>query len=114
MPILPGDAWINDLSQLTRKLTKTNQEKVMSIFLRFVLSTSFILFLSFNTAIADESNRAQQIEEKFKSADKNSDGQLTLDEAKEGMPRIARSFSKIDTGNKGYITLDEIKAKAGN
>ncbi len=61
---------------------------------------------------ADESARAKQIEDKFKAADKNSDGKLTLDEAKAGMPRVARAFSKIDINNQGYVTLDDIKAKA--
>lgn len=61
---------------------------------------------------AEDSARSKQIEEKFKAADKNSDGKLTLEEAKEGMPRVARAFSKIDVNNQGYVTVDDIKAKA--
>lgn len=61
---------------------------------------------------ADESARSKQIDEKFKAADKNSDGKLTLEEAKAGMPRVARAFSKIDVNNQGYVTVDDIKAKA--
>lgn len=61
---------------------------------------------------AEDSAKAKQIEEKFKAADKNADGKLTLEEAKEGMPRVARAFTKIDVNNQGYVTVDEIKAKA--
>ena len=46
----------------------------------------------------------------FAKADKNGDGKLTEDEAKAGMPRIARAFSKIDTQKTGTITLPEIFA----
>lgn len=63
---------------------------------------------------ADESRRDQQIEEKFRAADTNHDGKLTLVEAKSGMPRVARGFSKIDADNKGYVTVDEIKAMANH
>ncbi len=52
------------------------------------------------------------IEARFKAADKNGDGKLTLEEAKAGMPRVAKAFDKIDTDKKGYITLDQLKAKA--
>ena len=69
------------------------------------------LFASANV-YAEDSAKAKQIEEKFKAADKNGDGKLTLEEAKEGMPRVARAFSKIDVNNQGYATVDEIKAKA--
>ncbi len=61
---------------------------------------------------AEDSAKTKQIEEKFKAADKNADGKLTLEEAKEGMPRVARAFTKIDVNNQGYVTVDEIKAKA--
>ncbi len=50
-----------------------------------------------------------EVETRFKAADKNADGKLTLQEAKDGMPRIANSFSHIDTEKKGYVTLDQIK-----
>jgi Ca2+-binding EF-hand superfamily protein len=52
------------------------------------------------------------IEARFKAADKNGDGKLTLEEAKAGMSRVAKAFDKIDTDKKGYITLDQLKAKA--
>ena len=51
-----------------------------------------------------------EVETRFKAADKNADGKLTLQEAKDGMPRIADAFNHIDTEKKGYVTLDQIKA----
>lgn len=51
-----------------------------------------------------------ELEERFKAADKNADGKLTLQEAKDGMPRIADAFGHIDAEKKGYVTLDQIKA----
>jgi Ca2+-binding EF-hand superfamily protein len=54
----------------------------------------------------------QKIEEKFKAADVNHDGKLTLEEAKAGMPRVAKAFDKIDVEKKGYITLEQLQAFA--
>jgi len=51
-----------------------------------------------------------ELEARFKVADKNADGKLTLQEAKEGMPRIADAFSHIDIEKKGYVTLEQIRA----
>ena len=51
-----------------------------------------------------------ELETRFKAADKNADGKLTLEEAKDGMPRIADAFGHIDAEKKGYVTLDQIKA----
>ena len=50
--------------------------------------------------------------ERFNEADANHDGQLTLDEAKSKMPRVAKNFDQIDTDKKGYVTLDQITAFA--
>jgi hypothetical protein len=50
-----------------------------------------------------------EVETRFKAADKNADGKLTLQEAKDGMPRIADAFSHIDI-EKGYVTLEQIRA----
>ena len=61
-------------------------------------------------ATANDADKVKQVEEKFKVADKNGDGKLTLEEAKEGMPRVAKAFDKIDTQKNGFITLDQIKA----
>lgn len=63
-------------------------------------------------AKADAEKRDKEIEEKFKAADKDHDGKLTLAEAKAGMPRVAKGFDKIDKDKKGYITVDQIKAFA--
>ncbi|HBI84131.1 MAG TPA: calcium-binding protein [Alcaligenaceae bacterium] len=57
-------------------------------------------------------SQVQQAIERFKAADKNGDGKLTLEEAKAGMPRIAANFDKLDTEKKGYLTLDQVKAAA--
>ncbi len=51
-----------------------------------------------------------ELETRFKAADKNADGKLTLQEAKDGMPRIADAFSHIDIEKKGYVTLEQIRA----
>lgn len=54
------------------------------------------------------------IEERFKAADKNGDGKLTLEEAKAGMPRVAANFDRIDIQKLGYITVDQIKKMAAS
>jgi Ca2+-binding EF-hand superfamily protein len=59
-----------------------------------------------------ESFRDRQIDERFAAADKNNDGKLTLDEARQGMPRVADHFDKIDSQQRGYVTLEQIKAAA--
>jgi Ca2+-binding EF-hand superfamily protein len=80
----------------------------------FLLGMSIAGLAASATTHADDSRRDQQIDSKFKAADKNNDGKLTREEAKAGMPRVARGFSKIDAQNKGYVTADEIKAMANN
>ncbi len=49
------------------------------------------------------------LEQRFKAANTSADGKLTLEQAKAGMPRVAKNFDKIDTDHKGYITLQQIK-----
>ena len=70
-----------------------------------------LLGLAVNVS-AQESFRDRQIDERFAAADKNHDGKLTLQEAKDGMPKVAANFDKIDTQQKGYVTVDQIKAMA--
>lgn len=54
--------------------------------------------------------RAQRMADRFKAADTNHDGKLTLDEAKAGMPMLARNFDQIDTAHTGSVTLEQLSA----
>ena len=54
--------------------------------------------------------REQRLAERFKAADTNHDGKLSLDEAKAGMPMLARNFDQIDTEHTGGVTLEQLKA----
>jgi Ca2+-binding EF-hand superfamily protein len=56
--------------------------------------------------------RAQRMAERFKAADTNHDGKLTLDEAKAGMPMVARNFDQIDAAHGGSVTMEQIAAFA--
>lgn len=78
--------------------------KLLTLIVSFFICSGFVH--------AQESSRDKEIDQRFALADKNKDGRLTLEEAKEGMPRIASNFSRIDVQNKGYVTLVEIKAMA--
>ena len=62
------------------------------------------------TVDAATQEKLVELETRFKAADKNADGKLTLQEAKAGMPRVADAFGHIDAEKKGYVTLDQIKA----
>jgi hypothetical protein len=80
-----------------------------------MLAKVVLLVVSFSMvslAQADDSAKAKEIAAKFKAADKNADGQLSLEEAKAGMPRVAKGFDKIDMEKKGYVTLAQIIAMA--
>lgn len=80
-----------------------------------VFGWAFVLAMAGNSgsAFADE-KQDKEIEEKFKAADKDHDGKLTLAEAKAGMPRIAKGFDKIDKDKKGFVTVEQIKAFAAS
>ena len=52
-----------------------------------------------------------RMEQKFKSADSNGDGQLSSDEAK-GTPHIAENFAAIDANGDGLVSRDELRARA--
>ncbi|MBA4771855.1 MAG: hypothetical protein H2054_01940 [Sphingomonas sp.] len=57
-------------------------------------------------------DRLAELRSKFKASDKNKDGKLTLQEAKEGgMSRIAANFSRVDADNDGYVTLAQLEAQ---
>ncbi|MDD2864696.1 MAG: hypothetical protein PHC99_08220 [Methylococcales bacterium] len=61
-------------------------------------------------AYAENDFMIKLMEERFKNADKNSDNQITLEEAENGMPRVAAHFDVIDVDKNGYASLEEIKA----
>lgn len=78
----------------------------------FVLALLFGFGALANAAAAADTAAPKgnaDIEARFKTADKNHDGCLTLEEAKEGMPRIAKGFDRIDTAKKGCITVVQIQ-----
>lgn len=53
-----------------------------------------------------------QLTSKFKASDKNGDGRLSLQEAKDGgMTRVVSNFSTIDTDKDGYVTFAQLKAQ---
>lgn len=71
---------------------------------------SLVSVTAAQTIDAATQEKLVELETRFKAADKNADGKLTLQEAKDGMPRIADAFGHIDVEKKGYVTLDQIKA----
>ena len=80
-----------------------------------MLAKVLLVVVSFSMASlaqAENSAIAKEITARFKAADKNADGQLSLEEAKAGMPRVAKGFDKIDVEKKGYVTLEQIIAMA--
>ena len=52
------------------------------------------------------------MEERFKEADANSDGQLSLDEVQAKMPRLAERFSTLDADKNGMLSKDELQARS--
>jgi Ca2+-binding EF-hand superfamily protein len=53
-----------------------------------------------------------QLTSKFQAADKNGDGKLSLQEAKDGgMTRVVANFKTIDTDKDGYVTFAQLKAQ---
>lgn len=80
-----------------------------------MLAKVVLLVVSFSMASlaqAENSAIAKEITARFKAADKNADKQLSLEETKAGMPRVAKGFDKIDVEKKGYVTLAQIIAMA--
>jgi hypothetical protein len=59
---------------------------------------------------APRTHTRMSLNEHFAAANTTNDGHLTEQQAKAGMPSIARHFAAIDKDNKGYVTLDEIHA----
>jgi len=57
-------------------------------------------------------DRLAELRTKFKASDKNKDGKLTQQEAKDGgMSRVASNFSRVDTDKDGYVTLAQLEAQ---
>jgi len=52
----------------------------------------------------------REIEQKFAKCNVTNDGKLTLSQAKNCMPKVAKNFSIIDSQNRGYVTVLQIKA----
>ena len=50
----------------------------------------------------------QKMEERFKEADTNGDGQLSLDEVQAKMPRLADRFTTLDTDKNGQLSKEEL------
>jgi Ca2+-binding EF-hand superfamily protein len=52
----------------------------------------------------------EEMQQRFKSADKNGDGAIDMAEAKAGMPMLAEHFADVDTNKDGKVTPEEMKA----
>ena len=51
----------------------------------------------------------EKMEARFKEADANADGQLSLDEVQAKMPRLAERFTALDTDKNGLLSKDELQ-----
>ena len=51
----------------------------------------------------------QRLQERFTQADRDNDGTLSLEEAYDAMPQLARHFGAVDLNNDHAITLDELE-----
>ncbi|WP_417068396.1 EF-hand domain-containing protein [Niveibacterium terrae] len=67
-------------------------------------------FMASHRPQARHGDRGARFDERFKQADTDHDGKLTLAEAQAGMPRLAKIFAQIDAKKQGYLTQDDIKA----
>lgn len=52
----------------------------------------------------------QRIQERFSQADRDNDGGISLEEAYDSMPQLARHFGAVDLNNDHIITLEELEA----
>lgn len=53
-------------------------------------------------------NMRGHMDEKFKEADTNGDGQLSLDEVQAKMPRLAAHFDELDQDKNGQLSKEEL------
>ena len=51
----------------------------------------------------------EKADQRFKEADTNNDGSLSLDEVQAKMPKMAERFSQIDQDKNGLLSRDELK-----
>ena len=61
---------------------------------------------------AHEARREQMkaaFDEKFKAADANNDGKLSLDEVQAKMPRLAQRFTTLDADKDGFLSKEELQ-----
>jgi len=85
------------------KLTKRSTQVVCAVLFA-------VAGFSAQLAHAQEGSRMDAVlDQRFKAANTTNDGKLTLEQAKAGMPRVAKNFDKIDADHKGYVTLQQIK-----
>jgi len=53
-----------------------------------------------------------ELQQRFTRADRDGDGRLTAEEAKAGMPFVARQFAAIDSEGQGSVSLEQIRSFA--
>src|SRR5882672_2318566 len=54
-------------------------------------------------------NMKQRMDERFKEADTNNDGVLSLEEVQAKMPRLAERFATLDTDKNGQLSKEELQ-----
>jgi Ca2+-binding EF-hand superfamily protein len=53
-------------------------------------------------------------DDRFKEADANSDGSLSLDEVQANMPKLADRFATLDKDKNGLLSKDELQHGGGH
>jgi len=61
-----------------------------------------------DTATAPHGRKHMTLQQRFDQANTTHDGHLTPDQAKAGMPMVAKHFDAIDKDKKGYVTTEDI------
>ena len=75
--------------------------------------TSSVLAEDGHTNKVDRPGRPNPVE-RFKKADTNGDGKLSLDEFKAGYPKAdEKRFTAADADKDGFLTIEELKAARG-
>lgn len=83
----------------------------MKTLAKIALFTAAALALAPTAQASSYQARLTELRTKFKASDRNQDGKLSRQEAKDGgMTRIASYFSRIDTDKDGYLTLAQLEA----